>query len=358
MATTLIKAGEAAKDALTKGIIETILKNSPILQELPFITIQGNTLTYWQEKIIGSLAAWYAAGGTWTPVSPDAEEKTATLKILGGDVDFDQYTIRTRPTPDDYQASLVELKAKAVRMAFEDQFINGDGSSNKPEGLFKQLRGTVWAASTAYTLGQVVVPTTGKENGAKYICTTAGTSHATTEPTWPTTEGATVTDNTVVWTCYQGHHLGSGTNGNPLTLAILDQLIDLVKGGNPQMILMSPRSRRDLNKLIRASGALMETKAGKFGEFIQVYNGIPIGVCEWIKDNNTVGSSTDCSLIFAVQYGENAVAGISSPEMVQVETIGTLETKDANRIRIKWYVGMAVMSLPRAAVLSGVRPVV
>ena len=55
-----------------------------------------------------------------------------------------------------------------------------------------------WAASIAYALGDYVSATT--KNGFRYECTTAGTS-GTAEPTWPTTQGATVTDNTVVWTC-------------------------------------------------------------------------------------------------------------------------------------------------------------
>jgi len=57
---------------------------------------------------------------------------------------------------------------------------------------------TVWAVNTAYGVGARVGPTT--PNGRCYICTTAGTSHAATEPTWPTTTGDTVTDGTVVWT--------------------------------------------------------------------------------------------------------------------------------------------------------------
>lgn len=56
--------------------------------------------------------------------------------------------------------------------------------------------GTTWAASTAYSVGQVVRPTTG--NGRLYMCIVAGTS-AGTEPTWPTTSRATVTDNTATW---------------------------------------------------------------------------------------------------------------------------------------------------------------
>jgi hypothetical protein len=59
---------------------------------------------------------------------------------------------------------------------------------------------SIWVALTAYALGDIVVPT-GTPNGYCYICTTAGTSHATTQPTWPTTIGTTVADSTVVWTC-------------------------------------------------------------------------------------------------------------------------------------------------------------
>lgn len=61
-----------------------------------------------------------------------------------------------------------------------------------------------WAASTAYTVredgdadtGSVVKPAT--DNGFHFKCTVAGTSGAS-EPTWPTTEGDTVTDGTVTW---------------------------------------------------------------------------------------------------------------------------------------------------------------
>jgi hypothetical protein len=57
--------------------------------------------------------------------------------------------------------------------------------------------GTAWATNTAYVAGDVVRPTSG--NGHLFRCIVAGTSHASTEPTWPTTSGATVTDNTVTW---------------------------------------------------------------------------------------------------------------------------------------------------------------
>ena len=70
-----------------------------------------------------------------------------------------------------------------------------------------QLVTAVWVANTAYVLGNLVIPTSGNETGYQYRCTTAGTSHATTEPTWPTTPGVTVIDGTVVWTCIGGSTL-------------------------------------------------------------------------------------------------------------------------------------------------------
>lgn len=54
-----------------------------------------------------------------------------------------------------------------------------------------------WATGTIYTSGEYRVPTVA--NGYAYQVTVAGTSHATTQPTWPTTVGATVTDGTVTW---------------------------------------------------------------------------------------------------------------------------------------------------------------
>ena len=56
------------------------------------------------------------------------------------------------------------------------------------------------ARNTAYTLGDVVKPTTYASHS--YKCTTAGTSHATVEPTWGTTNGGTTTDGTAVFTCW------------------------------------------------------------------------------------------------------------------------------------------------------------
>lgn len=59
---------------------------------------------------------------------------------------------------------------------------------------------SAWTAATNYAVGNRVIPTV--VNGYYYEVTAdAGSSHATTEPTWPTTIGSTVVDQDITWTC-------------------------------------------------------------------------------------------------------------------------------------------------------------
>lgn len=74
-----------------------------------------------------------------------------------------------------------------------------------------------WEASHAYAAGSKVTKIA--DNGYWYEGT-AGTSH-TGEPTWPTTEGDTVVDNDITWTCKNGdanHKILCGHNDG-ITLA-------------------------------------------------------------------------------------------------------------------------------------------
>ena len=58
---------------------------------------------------------------------------------------------------------------------------------------------TAWAASTSFSVGDIRRATTDQASGLFFRCTTAGTSDSS-EPSWPTDIGSTITDNTCVWT--------------------------------------------------------------------------------------------------------------------------------------------------------------
>lgn len=79
--------------------------------------------------------------------------------------------------------------------AIQDAFVERERAYgfNTTSGLY------VWEEQRAYAKNDRIVPA-GKLTGYAYKCTVAGTS-GVTEPTWPTTVGATVTDGGVTWQC-------------------------------------------------------------------------------------------------------------------------------------------------------------
>ena len=305
MALTLAEAAKLSNDMLMQGVVETIVKDSPVLQRLPFIEIVGNGLTYNQEKTLPDID-FYDVGDTWAESTPTFEQLTANLKIMGGDADVDNFLKATRSNIQDLEAAVIELKAKALKSKFEEIFIYGNAAVNA-----KQF------------------------DGLKKLINTGA-------------EGAQL--------------IAMGDAGDTLTLAKLDELIDAVKGGKPDMLLMSRRSRRKINALVRTVGGMTETDRDQWGNFVQLWDSVPIGVNDWILDTHvlTDGVETaimggDCSTIYALQLGEGALCGLTSPGHLQVEPVGALENKDASRTRVKWYVSLALFSSIKAAALIGVQ---
>jgi hypothetical protein len=305
MALTLGEAAKLSNDMLLQGVVETIIKESPVLQRMPFIEIVGNGLTYNQEQTLPDID-FYDVGDTWTESTPTFTQITANLKIMGGDADVDNFLKSTRSNVQDLEAAVIELKAKALKDKFEEIFIYGDTDENAKE--FDGLRLLI---NTEAASDQVV---------------------------------------------------SMGGTGATLTLAKLDELIDAVKGGKPDMLLMSRRSRRKINALVRATGGMTETDRDQWGNFVQLWDGVPIGVNDWILDTHVLTSGLEtattggtCSTIYAVQFGEGALCGLTSPGQLQAEPVGPLENKDASRTRVKWYVSLALFSAVKAASLIGVK---
>jgi len=305
MALTLDEAAKLSNDMLLQGVVETIVKDSPVLQQMPFIEIVGNVMTYNQEKTLPTID-FYDVGDSWSESTPTFEQKTATLKIMGGDADVDNFLKATRSNIQDLEAAVVELKAKALRDKFEETFIYGDSSVNA-----KQFDGLIKLIDTGTAGDQLIA---------------------------------------------------MSDTGSTLTLAKLDELIDAVKGGKPDVLLMSRRSRRKINALVRAAGGMIETDRDRWGNFVQLWDGTPIGVNDWILDTHTLSGGVEtattggtCSTIYAFQMGEGALCGLTGPGHLTVEPIGSLETKDASRTRIKWYCSLALFSSIKSAALIGVK---
>jgi len=93
MALTKVEAAKLTDDLLLRGVIETIVMESPVLQRLPFMEVVGTGLTYNREGTLPA-ADFYDVGDTWTESTPTFEQVTTGLKILGGDADIDHFLLQ------------------------------------------------------------------------------------------------------------------------------------------------------------------------------------------------------------------------------------------------------------------------
>jgi HK97 family phage major capsid protein len=293
MAMTKTEAAKLTNDVLVRGVIETIVSDSSILQVLPFEDVTGTAITYNRENAAPTVD-WYTVGDTWTESTPTFTQVTTGLRILGGDADVDNFLQQTYRNPNDLEAEVISLKAKAVAYEFSQTFYDGDEAANAKQfnGLFNLVDSSM--------------------------------------------------------------DMAIATNGGALTLDKLDELIDLIKPGRPDALCMAKRTRRKLSSLRRASGNLLETDVDAFGRRALYYDGIPILVDDFIPTDEEQGTSgAVCSSIYAVKFGRQGLMGLENGG-IQVERVGDLETKDATRTRVKWYCGLALFSTLGLSRLAGI----
>lgn len=293
MALTKTEAAKLSNDLLLRGVIETIVKESSVLSYLPFMQVTGTSVTYNREASMPA-AAFYTPGDTWTEATPTFTQESAQLTILGGDADVDNFLQATYADTNDIEAEVIANRAKAVAHAFGDSFFNGDVGVNAKS--FDGLH-------TLIPAGQTV---------------------------------------------------SAGTNGAALTLAMMDELVDKVRPGRAELLLMSKRTRRKLKDLRRSSGNVLETSINQFGQQVEMYDGIPLVVDDFIKDDRGAGTGTNLSTIYAVKFGQGSGLMGLEHNGITIERVGELETKDATRTRIKWYCGLGLFNALGAAKLEGI----
>lgn len=96
----------------------------------------------------------------------------------------------------------------------------GDGSAGAGKKSWFDV--TAWTTGTVIAAGALIrqsaTPTVGNER--VFVCIVAGTTHATTEPTWTITRGGKTTDNTVTWQEVTGNPAVNGDATNTATWTI------------------------------------------------------------------------------------------------------------------------------------------
>ncbi len=303
MPLTLTQAAKLETDALKKGVIETFGEFSPVLQDLPFVEVMGNSFKYNREASLPSVE-FRAVNSAYTESAGTFDQASESLVIFGGVVDVDRYIQQTRGSINDQRAVQTRMKVKSLALAFTRTFFEGDSAAdtNSFDGLAKRLAGTT----------QVITANDG------------------------------------------------GGNGGELSLEYMDALIDAVWGG-PDAIYMSRHNRRKLTTLARNS-SIVEIYLDDFGRQVTRYDGIPIKIVgkdeenvEILGDDETVGTNDATSSIYAVKYGaDEFVSGITNGG-VQVEDLGLIPSPPVYRTLVEFYVGLALFHPMAAARLKGIK---
>jgi len=314
MALTLAESNKVTSSNPVYGIVETFVKESPVIDRIPFKDISGNAYKYNEELALPGVefrainAAYAESTGTVNP-------KTESIVILGGDADVDTFLVATGGDLADLRVTQNNMKTKAAAYKFDDTFINGDTGSdaNSFDGIKKRLIGA-----------QTILAAT---NGLQILGTADETRH--------------------------------------LFFDQLDGLIAAVLGINASngALYMNAAVKAKIASAARRLTTYDQT-VDSFGRHIQMYNGIPLldignkadGTLV-IPQTETAGSSSATSSIYAVKFGQGeedgSVCGLQNGTL-RVTNLGELDTKPCFRTRIEWFVGLGVFSGKAAARLSGV----
>ena len=301
---------------LVSGVIDEIIYRDDLFSVLPFTGVNGKAYVYNQENTLGA-ATFLNPNDTVVEAPASFNEIVTTLKILAGDVDVDKFLQTTMGDTNDQLAIQIAKKAKAVAIQFHQALATGcSGTMGTPAGLTVNAASfdglPVWAA-----------------NAQTYAATVGGQQVAL-----------------------------AGTNGNALTLTMLDQLCDMVPNG-ADVIVMRRGTIRAFRALLRATygtDAVMQ-QLENFGRPMLTHNGIPVIMNEWLSGTETVGTNAATCSVYALRLNEmdglHGLFGGDNAGLV-VENIGTVQNKDAIRTRVKWYCGLALKSTRSIAQLQGI----
>ncbi|MEU5160462.1 major capsid protein [Streptomyces sp. NPDC020875] len=311
MAISLAESAKLSTDDLQRGIVETFVQESPILDRLPLMTIEGNAYAYNAEATLPGVE-FRGVNEPYSESTGTVNTKTESLVILGGDADLDTFIAQTRSNINNQRALQETLKVKAAAYRFQDAFFNGDTVTDPKgfDGLRKRLVGRQVLSAGPNGMGPI-----------------AG-----------------------------GHDFFDA----------LDALIAQVPGLNASngALYANRRVIAKIQSSARRLGGFELVKEALTGKLVATYQGIALldpgqtaAGLDILPTTETQGTATDASSIYAVRFGrsegDKAVTGLTNGG-VKVRDLGELDSKPAYRTRIEFFCGVAIFGGQAAARLNGV----
>lgn len=305
-AVTLLEAAKNSKDTLKRGVIETLIQESPILEMLPFTPIQGNAIKATVEATLPDVA-YRDVNEEYTRSSGTDTERYFGVAILGGEVYLDNFIVRVKGNVVNTKANQYGKFAKSMSRTFDKSFFDGDGTAKDFKGLNTLI-----------------------------------------------SEGL-------------GIKRAAATNGAALTLDMLDEIFDDLRSQSmPDALLVNRFHRRKVTGLARStySGvSLIDVGTDVFGRKVNEYNGVGMRIIGDDKDgtailgfDETEGTETQASSIYAIAFGaDENVSGLAGlGGSMEVKDFGETEQAPGHLGRVEFYPGLAIWNPYSVVRLSGV----
>ena len=288
------------------GILQTFAQASPLLAAMPLVSIQGNSYAWTREAGLGSIG-FRAVNGTLTESAGSVETRSVALKIIGGDLDVDNF--------------LIQAHGPQTRAAHE------------------QMKATLMAQTVAY---QIIKGSTTTAGGA--------TADANGFDGLQVRFGGGFGGTAVVDAGENADQIlqNSGA-GNAMSVKDLDAAIQSVD--NPTHLLMSKKQKVNMTAFMRSSSSLA-TSRDEFGRVITTYAGIPIleadvlGTASGLNQlGYNEGASSNRTSIYVLSLTDMGMYMVQNGG-VQVRDLGEQNSKPVVRTRVEWYCNL-VDSHPR-----------
>lgn len=288
---TLLEGQAYGDNMVKKGVIETLVSESPVLEYLPFLPIAGNALEVSVEDTLPSPAYRNVNEGYTTSKGTDTK-RFFGVSILGGEVFIDNFILKVQANKVGVKARQYAKFAKAMSRTFDKSFIDGTGTAKDFMGL---------NALIDSGLGQIL-----------------------------------------------------DANDVTLKLDILDQAFDLMRTSSPDVILMNRTERRRITGLARStySGiSLIDIGNDSFGRKVTQYNGVPIRISgdditgtALLAYDETYGGDSSTTSVYLLKFGtEENVCGLSGAGgSMDVQDFGETEAAPGHLGRVEWYPGLAI----------------
>lgn len=300
---TLVESAKLCQDELISGVIDTIIDVNQFYQLVPFDGIEGNSLAYNRENVLGDVQTATVGDTITAKAAATVTQANSTLTTIIGDAEINGLIEATRSGLNDQTAVQIASKAKSAGRQYQNMMLNGTGSGTQFPGML--------------------------------VLCDAGRTIAST-----------------------------GANGDALSFAALDQLIDTVtdKDGQVDYIVMNSRTVRSYKALLRGLGgnSVDDMYELPSGTKVNAYSGVPIFRNDWMPINQTRGATTTATTVIAGTFDDGSrkhgIAGLTAANAsgVMVDYVGVHQSRDEKIYRVKWYVGFALFNLNGLAMLTGI----